>query len=110
MTDRALESELTPVTASTLPAARRVLVFAPHADDEVFGCGGTLHLLAKAGAMITVIVATDGALGGIAGERETTALIAARDAEAKAGVAQAQRQIRILVEHEVIRVEKSTRS
>ena len=84
MMDRAMESELIPTAASSLPAARRVLVFAPHADDEVFGCGGTLHLLAKAGAAITVIVATDGALGGLAGERETAALIAAREAETRA--------------------------
>jgi len=56
------------MAASPLPAARRVLVLAPHADDEVFGCGGTLYLLAQAGAAITVIVASDGALGGAAGK------------------------------------------
>tara|TARA_R110002049_G_scaffold114921_2_gene266570 strand:+ start:13562 stop:14452 length:891 start_codon:yes stop_codon:yes gene_type:complete len=40
----------------------RVLVLAPHADDEVFGCGGTLALLAKAGARIEVVIISQGAL------------------------------------------------
>lgn len=46
------------------PAARRVLVFAPHPDDEVIGCGGLIALLRAAGAMVRVVVATDGAEGG----------------------------------------------
>ena len=72
------------VAASSLPPARRVLALAPHPDDEVFGCGGTLHLLAKAGAAITVIVVSDGALGGMAGERITAMQIAEREAESRA--------------------------
>ena len=64
MIDAANESSLGPMAANALPSERRVLVLAPHADDEVFGCGATLHLLGQAGADITVIVATDGARGG----------------------------------------------
>lgn len=82
-----MESELMPVAASPLPAARRVLVLAPHADDEVFGCGGTLHQLAQAGATITVIVASDGALGGAKGGTKPDALIAEREAESRAAAA-----------------------
>ncbi len=37
-----------------------VLVFAPHPDDEVLGCGGTIALKAQVGARIKVIVMTDG--------------------------------------------------
>jgi len=84
MIDRAIKSDLMAVAASSLPAVRHVLALAPHPDDEVFGCGGTLHLLAKAGAAITVIVASDGALGGMAGERITATQIAEREAEARA--------------------------
>ncbi|WNL43439.1 PIG-L deacetylase family protein [Halomonas sp. PAMB 3264] len=39
----------------------RVLVLAPHPDDEVFGCGGALAQLAAQGATIQVIIATQGA-------------------------------------------------
>lgn len=42
------------------PTARRVLCVAPHPDDEVIGCGGTLALLADRGAEVAVVVATDG--------------------------------------------------
>ena len=65
MTDTAPEQTRIPYSPSALPVAREVLVFAPHADDEVFGCGGTLALLVAAGASVRVVVVTDGALGGV---------------------------------------------
>lgn len=82
--DTTRDDQLMPVTATPLPTARRVLVLAPHADDEVFGCGGTLRLLAEAGAAIAVIVASDGALGGTAGEPDAGTLSAGREAESRA--------------------------
>lgn len=36
------------------------LVFAPHPDDEVLGCGGVIALKAQAGARVKVIIMTDG--------------------------------------------------
>ena len=36
------------------------LVFAPHPDDEVLGCGGTIALKVRAGARVNVVVMTDG--------------------------------------------------
>ena len=42
---------------------RRVLVFAPHPDDEIFGCGGLLSLQASLGAEIRIVVVTDGSAG-----------------------------------------------
>jgi LmbE family N-acetylglucosaminyl deacetylase len=54
------ERELVPYEASSFTAAR-ALVLAPHADDEVFGCGAALAQLRAGGAEITVAVLTDGA-------------------------------------------------
>lgn len=42
--------------------ANRVLVLAPHADDEVFGCGGSLAALAARGAVISVIIISEDAI------------------------------------------------
>ncbi|TMQ57130.1 MAG: methyltransferase domain-containing protein [Candidatus Eisenbacteria bacterium] len=42
-------------------AGTTVLVIAPHPDDEIIGCGGTLLQLVSAGARVTALHATDGA-------------------------------------------------
>jgi LmbE family N-acetylglucosaminyl deacetylase/SAM-dependent methyltransferase len=39
---------------------RHALVLAPHPDDELIGCGGTLVRLIAGGARVTVVQATDG--------------------------------------------------
>ncbi|PFG68510.1 LmbE family N-acetylglucosaminyl deacetylase [Propionibacteriaceae bacterium ES.041] len=39
---------------------RRVVVVAPHPDDEILGVGGLLHLLARSGVPVTVLAVTDG--------------------------------------------------
>jgi LmbE family N-acetylglucosaminyl deacetylase len=38
----------------------RVLVLAPHPDDETLGCGGTISRHARAGDSVCVVVVTDG--------------------------------------------------
>lgn len=47
-----------PVTA--LESAERVLVFAPHIDDETIGLGGTIRRYADMGAQVTIAIITDG--------------------------------------------------
>jgi LmbE family N-acetylglucosaminyl deacetylase len=55
------EASQIPYQPSSIPEAQRILVFAPHADDEVFGCGGVLALHALSNGQVHVIIATDGA-------------------------------------------------
>lgn len=68
------ERTLVPYSTSTF-TAQRVLVLAPHPDDEVLGCGGAITDLAARGAAIDVLLVTDGAAfaAGEAGRREIAA-------------------------------------
>lgn len=43
--------------------SRRVLAIAPHADDEVLGCGATLAKHSAAGDIVHVLIATNASLG-----------------------------------------------
>jgi LmbE family N-acetylglucosaminyl deacetylase len=45
------------------PGSERILVLAPHMDDEVLGCGGAIALHRRAGANVTVVFLTDGRWG-----------------------------------------------
>jgi len=63
------EADIAPYQSSPVPAAHAVLVFAPHPDDEIFGCGGALALHARAGHPVHVVLLTD---GGHPGGRSST--------------------------------------
>ncbi|MET0658784.1 MAG: PIG-L family deacetylase [Steroidobacteraceae bacterium] len=73
------------------PGNERVLVLAPHMDDESIGCGGTVALHAQRGAQITVVFMTDGRRGtadvtqltGAARERREREVVALRKQEAE---------------------------
>jgi LmbE family N-acetylglucosaminyl deacetylase len=59
------ENQLIPYEVTELPVGRGPwLVFAPHADDESFGMGGTIVKAVQAGITVHLVVLTDGALGG----------------------------------------------
>src|SRR6185295_3505842 len=47
----------------TAPPAGRVLVLAPHADDETIGCGGAIALHVAQGDPVAIAIATDGMRG-----------------------------------------------
>lgn len=60
----------------------RTAVFAPHPDDEVVGCGGSMLKLAEAGHAVTVIYVTSGEAGSL--RLPGAALAAVRETEARA--------------------------
>jgi LmbE family N-acetylglucosaminyl deacetylase len=72
-----------PYEASALPVAgaRRVLVVAPHPDDETFGCGGCAALYADAGVVVRALILTDGGLWGVPPPGES--IVHARRREAR---------------------------
>jgi len=78
------------------PGDERIVVIAPHMDDEVIGCGGTLARHLAKGARITVIFLTDGRHGGsipkdapgIEASARPPALAEVRKAEARAALAE----------------------
>lgn len=48
-------------TSRPFPVSRkRALVFAPHQDDETFGCGGMIALKCRQGTPVAVVFLTDG--------------------------------------------------
>lgn len=63
------ERALVPYAAESVLPASRVLIVAPHPDDEVFGCGGCARLHVLAGAQVDVVVLTDGGGAGDAAVR-----------------------------------------
>lgn len=46
-----------------LPEGLRVLVLAPHPDDETLGCGATIARLVARGAHVAVVIVSDGGKG-----------------------------------------------
>lgn len=67
-------------------ASARILVLAPHPDDESIGCGG---LLLKHPDQCKVVVLTDGRYGGLSGQNEGDA-IAMRKLEFEKAMSYAQ--------------------
>ena len=76
-----LEDSLIPFHSTDL-TGKRVLVLAPHPDDETFGCGGTLALHARAGDPVKVIFLTNGAKGDVSGEKDKEEYVKLRQNEA----------------------------
>jgi LmbE family N-acetylglucosaminyl deacetylase len=72
------------------PSNERVVVLAPHMDDEVIGCGGTLARHIACGSHVTVVFLTDGRGGGAAGNAAAgeTSIAATRKREAKLALAE----------------------
>lgn len=63
------EAEAIPFEPQDL-RGERLLILAPHPDDEVIGCGGLAALHLREGRPVHVVVATDGAQAGDGSQRE----------------------------------------
>jgi N-acetylglucosamine malate deacetylase 1 len=68
------------------PSDERIVVLAPHMDDEVIGCGGTLARHIACGSHVTVVFLTDGRGGGAAAGE--TNIAATRKHEAQLALAE----------------------
>jgi LmbE family N-acetylglucosaminyl deacetylase len=64
-----IEAESIPYEPALL-RGERLLVLAPHPDDEVIGCGGLVAQHLREGRAVRVVIATDGAEAGDADVRE----------------------------------------
>src|SRR6185295_14999243 len=64
------EADAIPYEPSRL-RGERLLVLAPHPDDEVIACGGLVAQHIREGRSVRVVVATDGAKAGDAAGRES---------------------------------------
>ena len=71
------ESDLIPYEPVLEIQALRVLVLAPHPDDEIFGCAGTIASHLRQGTRVHVVVLTDGAKHGSIHVRNQECLAAA---------------------------------
>jgi LmbE family N-acetylglucosaminyl deacetylase/glycosyltransferase involved in cell wall biosynthesis len=58
-----MESTLVPYEPLTSIEATKVIVFAPHPDDEVFGCGGAIMSHVEHHTTVKVVIVTDGGFG-----------------------------------------------
>ena len=79
--NRIFEKDFTPVETTSFTGAR-VLVLAPHADDESIGCGGSIVLHTQNGDPVKVLFLTDGAMGDFSGKYTKEEYIDIREGEA----------------------------
>lgn len=79
-----MESWYTPSMVTDLPCVDRILVLAPHPDDEIFGPGGTIIRFHDMGIQVLVCVLTDGA--GYMGQQERAEIFEKRQSESLAAL------------------------
>jgi len=87
------EAEAIPYEPAAL-LGERLLVLAPHPDDEVIGCGGVVAQHLKANRKVRVVVATDGTAAEAAGD-DPDAYRIRREAESSAALARLGRGVEL---------------
>jgi LmbE family N-acetylglucosaminyl deacetylase len=69
----------------------RILVLAPHPDDETLGCGGTIPLHLQAGDDVRIAIVTDGRRSRAGGlDADTMVAVRARESQNAIGVLQSE--------------------
>lgn len=63
-----------------ISACEKALVVAAHPDDEILGCGGTIHRLSSSGAKVDIVILADGE--GSRREENPDSRISAREKQA----------------------------
>ena len=81
-----MESLFVPYQPSTELPATRVLVLAPHPDDEVFGCGGAIMRHVELGVAVEVVILTEGTYGMEPAQAQALREVRRRESEAAAAV------------------------
>lgn len=61
-------------------ASKRILVFAPHPDDDILGCGGTIAYHVEQGQHLKVVYLTSGESGSLEYSKEELAALREREA------------------------------
>ena len=87
------EAEAIPYEPATL-MGERLLVLAPHPDDEVIGCGGVIAQHLQSNRKVRVVVATDGTAAEMAGD-DRDAYRIRREAESSAGLERLGRGVEV---------------
>lgn len=67
-------------------AERKIVILAPHPDDEVIGCGGTIHMYHLKKADITAVFLTDGRKGNERYKEEELVVIRREEAKKAAAI------------------------
>ncbi len=84
---RYLEPTAPPIRLTAPPARGRVLVLAPHPDDETIGPGATIRMHADLGDEVHAVFLTAGTTGDPTGTADKAAYAALREREARAAAA-----------------------
>ena len=82
MIDAFHEQDLIPFESHSL-VGKKVLVLAPHPDDETLGCGGSLIQHVRYGDPVKVLILTDGGAGYVPQKSDKDAYTSLREQEAQ---------------------------
>lgn len=82
MTDAFLEQDLIPFESHSL-VGKKVLVLAPHPDDETLGCGGSLIQHVRYGDPVKILFLTDGGAGYAPPNADNPTYISLREQESQ---------------------------